>query len=68
MTSATKGRGGPGRKPLAAGQDTVAISLRLTVAQRDKMIALGGAAWMRRQIDAAGPTAALEASPATPAE
>ncbi len=50
-------RGGPGRgqgrKPLKEGQETVTLSVRLTVAQREKLGRLGGAAWMRDRIDKA---------------
>jgi hypothetical protein len=50
-------RGGPGRgqgrKPIKKGQDTVTVSLRLTVGQRDKLALLGGAAWVRQRIDRA---------------
>ena len=50
-------RGGPGRgqgrKPLKEGQDTVTVSIRLTVAQRAKLERLGGAAWLRDRIDKA---------------
>lgn len=50
-------RGGPergqGRKPLKEGQDTVTLSIRLTVAQRAKLERLGGAAWLRDRIDKA---------------
>ena len=50
-------RGGPGRgqgrKPLKEGQETVTLSVRLTVAQREKLERLGGAAWMRERIDKA---------------
>jgi len=53
----TSGRGGPGRgqgrKPVAEGQVTVTASIRMTEAQRDKLDALGGAPWVRRQIGAA---------------
>jgi hypothetical protein len=56
MTEKPK-RGGPnrgqGRKPLAAGQDTVRINLTMTASQRDKLIRLGGSEWVRRMIDAA---------------
>lgn len=56
MTQAAK-RGGPGRgqgrKPIKAGQDTVTVSLRLTVGQRDKLALLGGAEWVRQRIDKA---------------
>ena len=51
------GQGGPGRgqgrKPLKAGQITVSICVRLTEAQREKLLALGGAAWLRARIDGA---------------
>lgn len=50
-------RGGPGRgqgrKPVKEGQDTVTVSLRLTVSQRDKLALLGGAEWVRQRIDKA---------------
>lgn len=50
-------RGGPGRgqgrKPIKEGQDTVTVSLRLTVGQRDKLALLGGAEWVRQRIDKA---------------
>lgn len=50
-------RGGPGRgqgrKPLKEGQETVTLSIRLTVAQRAKLERLGGAAWLRTRIDKA---------------
>ena len=50
-------RGGPGRgqgrKPIEEGQETVTVSVRLTVAQRAKLERLGGAAWLRDRIDKA---------------
>lgn len=50
-------RGGPGRgqgrKPIKDGQATVTMSLRLTVGQRDKLVLLGGARWVRQRIDRA---------------
>jgi hypothetical protein len=46
-------RPGAGRKPLAEGQETQIVSIRLTKAQRDKLDALGGAAWLRERIDRA---------------
>ena len=50
-------RGGPGRgqgrKPIKEGQDTVTVSLRLTAGQRDKLVLLGGAEWVRQRIDKA---------------
>ena len=44
---------GQGRKPLKEGQQTVTLSGRLTVAQREKLERLGGAAWLRDRIDKA---------------
>ncbi|MBP8100585.1 MAG: hypothetical protein KAY54_01770 [Burkholderiaceae bacterium] len=44
---------GQGRKPLKEGQETVTLSVRLTVAQRAKLERLGGAAWLRDHIDKA---------------
>jgi len=53
-------RGGPGRgqgrKPVAEGQATVTVSLRMTAAQRDKLARLGGAEWVRQRIDKARKT------------
>lgn len=50
-------RGGPrpnsGRPPIKVGEETVTVSLRLTHAQRAKLEALGGAAWVRARIDKA---------------
>ena len=60
MTNPPKKRGGPnrgqGRKPLATDGQTVRINLSMTETQRDKLLKLGGSAWVRRQIDAAGET------------
>lgn len=44
-----------GRKPLTEGQHTVTVSLRLTREQRATLNALGGAEWVRQQIDLAYP-------------
>lgn len=41
-----------GRPPLMHGEQ-VQVTLRLTVAQREKLAALGGAAWVREQIERA---------------
>ncbi len=53
----TSNRGGPGRgqgrKPVKQGEETVALSLRVTVAQREKLARLGGAEWVRERIDRA---------------
>ena len=50
-------RGGPGRgqgrKPVKRGEETVTLSLRVTVAQREKLERLGGAKWVRDRIDRA---------------
>ena len=50
-------RGGPGRgqgrKPVKQGEETVTLSLRVTVAQREKLARLGGAEWVRQKIDRA---------------
>ena len=50
-------RGGPGRgqgrKPVKQGDETVTLSLRVTVAQREKLARLGGAKWVRARIDKA---------------
>ena len=64
MTS-KENRGGPGRgqgrKPVAEGQQTVTVSLRMTEAQRDKLALLGGAEWVRQRIDKAkAPNAVFE--------
>ena len=42
-----------GRKPVKQGEETVTVSLRMTIAQRAKLANLGGAQWVRKQIDAA---------------
>ena len=60
-------RGGPGRgqgrKPVKAGKETVTVSLRVTVAQREKLARLGGAEWVRGKIDRAKePNARSEAA------
>jgi len=52
VTRGGAGRG-QGRKPIKAGDVTVTVSLRLTTAQRAKLEALGGAAWVRERIDRA---------------
>lgn len=44
---------GQGRKPLAEGEATVTVSLRLTEALRSKLTRLGGAAWVREKIASA---------------
>lgn len=55
-----KKRGGPGRgqgrKPIKHGEKTVTLSLRVTAAQREKLARLGGAEWVRNNIDRAKET------------
>jgi len=63
-----KTHGGPGRgqgrKPLAAGEQTVMFALRMTVAQREKLALLGGAEWLRGKIDKAkAPNASFRGGP-----
>lgn len=41
---------GQGRPPVKAGEETVTLSLRVTVAQREKLDRLGGAKWVRDRI------------------
>lgn len=45
---------------------TVVASFTVTPGQREKLQALGGAAWLRRKIDAAGEPPALEPEPYQP--
>lgn len=56
----TNKRGGPGRgqgrKPVAEGEPTITVSLRMTANQRDKLARLGGAKWVRQRIDKARET------------
>ncbi len=51
-------RGGPGRgqgrKPLSRDEPTVPVVIRMTESQRDTLLALGGAKWVRNQIEKAG--------------
>ena len=57
MPSETSKRGGPGRgqgrKSVKQGEDTVTLSLRVTLTQREKLARLGGAEWVRGKIDKA---------------
>jgi len=41
-----------GRKPIAGDATSVVFTMRLTPAQRGRLLAIGGAAWVRAQIDA----------------
>lgn len=64
----TAQRGGPGRgqgrKPVKQGEETVTLSLRVTVSQREKLARLGGAEWVRGKIDRAKePNAKVTGSP-----
>ncbi|GEM_PF-3501910 len=42
---------GAGRKPLQPEDRAKSMSIRLTPAQHQKLLALGGIAWLREQID-----------------
>ena len=42
---------GQGRKPLAQGEETIPVTVRLTETQRDMLVALGGPKWVREQIE-----------------
>lgn len=57
LRSANSARGGTGRrqgrKPLSAGEESVTVSVRLTPAQRESLRTLGGASWVRQQLDGA---------------
>jgi hypothetical protein len=44
---------GAGRKPLPAEERAKVVSLRLTKAQHEIFIELGGVDWLRQQIDSA---------------
>ncbi len=44
---------GQGRKPLSPDSDTVSVSVKMTQSQVDKLDALGGARWLRRQLEQA---------------
>lgn len=44
---------GQGRKPLKPGAVTVPVSIKMTTEQRDKLLRLGGSAWVRARIDRA---------------
>jgi hypothetical protein len=49
-TAAKKSRGRPALQP---GEQTVVVPVRMTSPQRDKLIRLGGAEWVRSRIDRA---------------
>ena len=44
-------RQGQGRKPLAEGEKTVKVNLTITESQRGQLLALGGSAWLREQLN-----------------
>lgn len=46
-------REGAGRPRLQEDADTVVVSTKMTMAQRDKLGRLGGAPWIREKIDKA---------------
>lgn len=50
---------GRGRPPIEQGLDTVPVTIRVTVPQKEKLARLGGPKWVRDRIDKArepGPT------------
>lgn len=57
MTDTKKTHGGAGRgqgrKPLAVGEETVPVTIRMTKPQKDKLERLGGPKWVRERIDKA---------------
>jgi len=59
MTDARQSNGGPrpgaGRPPVPA--PVVPVNIRMTAQQREKLRLLGGAKWVRSQIDASTPPA-----------
>ena len=42
-----------GRPPIENGEETVPVSIRMTIPQREKLAKLGGPAWVREKIDRA---------------
>ena len=42
-----------GRPPIENGEETVPVSIRMTIPQREKLSKLGGPAWVREKIDKA---------------
>lgn len=51
--TAPAGKKKPGPKPLSDGEVMKSRTLRMTDRQHNKMLRLGGASWVRQQIDAA---------------
>lgn len=46
----------PGQQPVKVGEATVAVPIRMTEGQRDKLKRLGGPKWVRARIDRAKET------------
>jgi hypothetical protein len=46
-------RPGSGRKPLPEGEAMVPVTIKMQLAQREKLNQLGGAPWVRDKIDKA---------------
>jgi hypothetical protein len=42
-----------GRKPITPGEKSVTINCRLSLSQKTKFFLIGGAKWLRGQIDSA---------------
>jgi hypothetical protein len=57
MAASKENRGGAGRgqgrKPLKPGESSVPVNIRMSVSQRDKLLRLGGARWVRDRVDRA---------------
>ncbi len=53
MSGNTEEKRKPGRPFLPPGEKMVVVPIRLTEAQKAKLAALGGAAWLRAKIDKA---------------
>jgi hypothetical protein len=57
MLKKLSGRGGAGRgqgrKPLLEGEALQPVSIKMSVPQREKLVRLGGAPWVRSRIDKA---------------
>lgn len=55
MIDKAVGRGGPGRgqgrKPKPEGEAMVPVTVKMLLAQKDKLARLGGAPWVRKKID-----------------
>lgn len=42
-----------GRKPLSPDSPTIPVTIKMSLEQREKLLRLGGAAWVRARIDKA---------------